>query len=138
MVGGLLFVLDNVMALAVALALGVVGFGGREPWRPLFAALALFPLVAAASLVLTAGMLPLTPVTTTGVLLLLAVPASFALWRRRASFAGALPSPASAPETDVARLVTLGLAAGLCAAGDRRFRKEKATPAAADMEASTA
>ena len=93
MLAGFWFALDNALGLVVAFGLAVLCFGGREPWRPLFAALAFFPLVAAGVVALTAALLPLTPPALTGVLIALALPAAWVLWRQRGN-TGTQPSPA--------------------------------------------
>jgi len=119
MSGSVLFVLNNVMVLIVAIALAELSFGDREPWRKGFAVLAAFPVVALATLVLADTFFGLSRGSVSTVVVLLGV-CSCAVWWRRQARAG-LGGPGEREEgvldelvrADPATRLGVGLSGGL-------------------------
>ena len=95
MIAGLLFALTHTLAAIVCFGLARAVAGHREPWLRAFTALAAFPLVAVGVLIGTDALLPLTPSTLTGVLLVLAALSIWASRRSRRDRAGSSPAAIS-------------------------------------------
>lgn len=110
MLDGLLFTLNQGLAAALSLALARAVFAGDEPWRRAFAALAAFPLIAAASILLANHLLGLSAAATTAVLL----GAGLAALRLRGRVAPRAVVPSATPRRrDPLARVAVALAAGL-------------------------
>jgi len=116
--GGALFLWNQCLAIAVALALAELAFRGREPWRRGLAALGAFPLVATGALLVANHLFGLERLAVSALLGALGAPSLLFLWRRW-PFAGpdvARPAATAPAPGDPLALASLALAGGLLAA----------------------
>ena len=125
MIGGILFVLGNVMAIIVSSAVAQTALRGREVWLRTFATLAAFPLVVMGVLAISDQLFHVGVGPVYAVLTAAALPAARALWHSRPAGPGVFPTGTPADSVlaegptiawDAIRLIALGLAGGLIGA----------------------